>query len=358
MKISIITNTSGGLFLFRHELLSSILQSNTVDVMTSDTGKIHELEQLGCRINKISMDRRGKNPIHEVRLILSYFQFLNSKRPDLTITYTIKPNIYGGILCRLMGFPYASNITGLGTAFEKTGALKRLIVFLYKLSLKNAKTVFFENSDNLKFFLEKKIIRSDQACLLSGAGVNLKHFYLQPYPSEEPIRFLFMGRIMKEKGVDELFYAMKMLVANGYNCKLDMIGGLEEQYQQAIDSYTKEGWLCYYGFQQDVRPFIKKSHCFVLPSWHEGMANTVLECASSGRPVITSNIPGCKEAVDENSGILCTPKDADSLYNAMIRMVNLSNDERRNMGIRGRARMEELFDKDDVVKKTIKYLGI
>ena len=162
---------------------------------------------------------------------------------------------------------------------------------------------------------------------------------------------------MKEKGINELFKAMRMLRKTGVNCTLDVLGGYEENYEDIIHRFENEGWLHYHGYQEDVRPFIKNCHCFVLPSWHEGMANTNLECASSGRPVITTNIHGCLEAVDDNgSGFLCEKQNAKSLYIVMKQMAMLPPDRRRDMGIAGRKHMEDVFDKKTVVGETIKHL--
>ena len=162
---------------------------------------------------------------------------------------------------------------------------------------------------------------------------------------------------MKEKGINELFEAMKMLRKDGVNCVLDVVGGYEEDYKEIIQNYENEGWLFYHGFQQDVRPFIAKCHCFVLPSWHEGMANTNLECAASGRSIITSNIHGCKEAVvNGQTGFLCEKQNIESLYQAMKGFTELKKEERKRMGQAGRKRMETLFDKKEVVKKTISRL--
>ena len=177
--------------------------------------------------------------------------------------------------------------------------------------------------------------------------------------STEPVQFLFIGRVMREKGVEELFSAMERLRGEGYGCVLNVVGDFEEDYASAIRTYEAAGWLRYHGYQKDVRPFIAQSHCFVLPSYHEGMANTNLECAAMGRPLITSDIPGCREAVmDGKSGILCRAQNADSLYEAMKRFLHLSREEREQMGKAGRAHMEAVFDKKIVVGKTVEALGL
>ena len=171
------------------------------------------------------------------------------------------------------------------------------------------------------------------------------------------MRFLFVGRVMQEKGIDELFSAMERLRDEGAECTLEVLGGYEEDYADTIRRYEEKGWLRYHGYQLDVRPYIENAHCFVLPSYHEGMANTNLECAAMGRPVITSDIPGCREAVvDGKSGLLCRPKDVGSLYEAMRRFLEMTPDQREAMGRAGRQRMETVFDKRLVVAETVKHL--
>lgn len=358
-KILILANSSSGVYDFRRELIQALMQKG-FEVATSnpDQDKTAELDQIGCKVITTEIDRRGINPVRDLGLITRYRKLIKNEKPDLVITYTIKPNIYGGFVCRVLKIPYAANITGLGTAFENDGFLKKLVTFLYKVALKRAKVVFFENSANRQIFIDLGIIEKDKTKVLNGAGVNLEHFQYIDYPPDgDAFKFLFVGRLMKEKGVDELFSAMKRLLEEGEKCSLMVLGRYEEGYDNQVKQYQNDGWLEYYGYQPDVRPFIAKSHCFVLPSYHEGMANTNLECAASGRPVITSNIPGCKEAVIKNvSGLLCEPKDVDSLYMAMNRIVCLDREERERMGRLGRAHMEDVFDKKKVVAETIKNL--
>lgn len=356
--IVILTNTSAGLCLFRSELIRLLLEDNEIDVLTTDTGRIDELIGLGCSVDVIQIDKRGTNPISDVILLIRYLKYIKQHKCEYVINYTIKPNIYGGIACRLLQIPYSNNITGLGTAFEKKGILQKLVETLYKIGCRKAKRVFFENSENEKLFLEKGIIKEQQAVLLNGAGVNVEKFSYEPYPVEEaPVHFLFMGRIMREKGIDELLQAATRLKKDGYSFSLNIVGNYVDDYKRIFDEYGKEIWFNYFGFQKDVRPYIIKSHCFVLPSWHEGMANTNLESAAMGRPIITSNIPGCKEAVIPGvSGFLCEPKNADSLYKSMKHMIELSNEERRQMGLEGRKHIEDVFDKKKVVAETINHL--
>lgn len=360
MRILILANNDVGLYRFRKELISELLKTNEVYISLPYGKFVDKLIDMGCIFINTSIDRRGVNPLKDYKLIRHYKKICREIKPDYAITYTIKPNIYGGIAFRKNKINYAINVTGLGTAFQKKGILNSLVVFLYKKALKSAKVVFFENCGNKKLFEKRNIINSKQGCLLNGAGVNLSTFSLLDYPENDDMnKFLFVGRVMKEKGINELFEAAKKLFDEGIRFHLDVVGGYEENYKSRIEEYEKDGWLSYHGFQDDVRPFIEKCHCFVLPSWHEGMANTNLECAASGRPIITSNIFGCKEAVvDGVSGILIKEKNSDDLYKAMKDFCRLDYNKKVQMGIEGRKHMECFFDKSKVVKKTIEAMEL
>lgn len=358
MKILIMANFDVGLYQFRRELIAELLKSHEVVISLPDGELVRPLEEMGCRFLSTPVDRRGINPLTDFSLFVRYLRMIKRVRPDLVITYTIKPNIYGGLSCRLLGVPYAANITGLGTAFQKSGVLRTLVSTMYRSALKKARVVFFENAGNMETLLNEGIVHQNQCKLLPGAGVNLEYYTLAEYPTEEmPIRFLFMGRVMREKGVDELFEAMHRLHQEGILCTLDVLGSYEEHYEEIIHHFEAEGWLHYRGYQKDVRPFIRYSHCFVLPSWHEGMANTNLECAAMGRPLITSRIHGCMEAVIEGeSGLLCEPKNADSLYEVMRKFCRMSYGQRVSMGKIGRRHMEEAFSKRVVIEATLKEI--
>ncbi|MGN0502457.1 MAG: glycosyltransferase family 4 protein [Ruminococcus sp.] len=358
MKILILTNCDVGLYKFRKELIEELLKDSKVIISLPCGEMVSLFEDMGCKFIDVKLDRRGINPLKDYFLYRTYDKLLKQEKPDLVITYTIKPNIYGGFICKKRKIPYAVNITGLGTAFQNENLLKKVVVLMYKMALKKSKVVFFENIENKEVFEGLGIVSNSQSCLLNGAGVNLAQYSYLDYPERSEItHFLFIGRIMREKGIEELFASVKKLNENGYKCTLSVLGEFEEDYAETIDRHVKEGWLNYCGFQKDVRPYIEKCHCFVLPSWHEGMANTNLECAASGRPVITSNIHGCKEAVINNkTGFLCSPRDADSLYNSMKSFIQLSYNDKKKMGINGRKHMECVFDKRIVVKKTLHKL--
>lgn len=352
-KILIMANNDVGLYQFRGMLIKTLLeQGNEIYISDPDGACIPYLTGMGCKFIDTPIDRRGINPKTDVKLFFRYTKILKQVRPDMVITYTIKPNIYGGFACRLKKIPYAVNITGLGTTFQNKGILKKFVVSLYKLADKKAKVIFFENSENMKVFQDLKIAPFERCKLLNGAGVDLEKFQYMEYPFDNTTHFLFIGRVMREKGINELFEAMIRLRDEGEDCVLDVVGGFEESYESKIEKYTKDGWLNYYGYQQDVRPFIQRAHCFVLPSWHEGMANTNLECAASGRPVITSNIHGCLESVKDGvNGYLCQKQDSNDLYNTMKKFIRLSHEEKREMGMAGREHMKESFDKKKCCKR-------
>ncbi len=357
MKVLILANNDVGLYQFRRPLIEALLAKNDVSISLPYGALVEPLKAEGCVFLDTPVDRRGLNPLKDMGLLRRYRRMLKEEKPDLVITYTIKPNIYGGLACKAKRVSYAVNITGLGTAFQKQGFLRKMVIFLYKRALKKAKVVFFENAHNRQVFLDEGIIPAEKTCLLSGAGVDLSHYTPQHYP-DGPVRFLFVGRVMKEKGIGELFEAMERLHAEGERCELDVLGLHEEDFAEKIVKGQRQGWLNYHGYQQDVRPFIKKAHCFVLPSYHEGMANTNLECAAMARPLITTDIPGCREAVTPESGILCKPQDAESLYKAMKTFLTLPKETREAMGQSGRAHMEAVFDKKKVVANTLKGLDI
>ena len=359
MRILILANFDIGLYKFRKELIGALLaKQHEVFISLPDGEMVRPLEKMGCTFLPTSVDRRGINPKTDLSLLRRYRAMLREVKPDLVLTYTIKPNIYGGIAARMAGIPYAANITGLGTAFETRGLLRTLVVRLYSFALKKARVVFFENADNCDTFLSYGICRREKAHVLHGAGVNLTDYNVSPFAEHDAVRFLFIGRVMREKGIDELFGAMRRLVQeDNLPCFLDVVGPFEDDYQQQLNTYADEGWLQYHGYQADVRPFIQNCDCFVLPSYHEGMANTNLECAASGRPIITSDIPGCREAVlNGESGLLCEIRDEDSLYDAMRRIIKMTPLARVEMGLRGREHMQKEFDKEKVVQETLAAL--
>lgn len=360
-KLLIITNHSYMLYQFRRELIEKLLEEYDVVLSMPFVGHESDFEQMGCKCVEAHVDRRGMNPVTDFKLLRFYCRLITDEKPDKVITYSIKPNIYAGLICRHKKIPYYANVQGLGTAFQN----KRLAWFvglLYKTAFRKVTEVFFENSGNAQEFLERKLVTRSNVAVLNGAGVNLDQYSYQPFTTGEKedrvIHFLYLGRIMKEKGIDELFSAMRKLHdVYGNKVVLDIVGFFEDEYKNIIEEMVKDGIAVFHGFQEETRPFYAMADCIVLPSYHEGMSNVLLEASAIGRPVITSDIPGCREAVEDGkSGYLCEVKNAEMLFEKMKLMVDKRVEEREKMGKCARKRMEELFDKKKIVEQTVEII--
>lgn len=353
-KILILTNHSFMLYRFRRELIAELLKENEVVLSMPCDEYVGDFKAMGCKIIDTYVNRRGINPITDIRLLRTYFKIIRGENPDLVITYSIKPNVYGGYICSKLGISYCVNVQGLGTAFQKKG-LEKVVTIMYKIALEKAKIVFFENDRNAELFRQRNITTVKHQMVLHGAGINLDYYPYQPYAEDGCVRFLFVGRIMREKGINELFYAAKKIKAEyGDKVVFDLVGFFEDEYKETVEQLEREGIIIFHGFQQEVRTFYAKANCVVLPSYHEGMSNVLLEAASTGRVLITSDISGCREAVEPDvSGYLCPVANSESIYCSMRRILTLTAEERKIMGIAGRKRMESLFDKRKVVMATL-----
>ena len=387
-KILFITNHSYMFWQFRRELVESFLDAGwEVLIATPFAGHEKDLEGLGARVIETKLERRSVNPLGELKLISFYRNLIRNEKPSLVITYSIKPNIYGGLAAAGEKIPYAANVQGMGTAFEKKG-LKEVAAFLYRKALKKAGIVFFENSHDARFFVRNRIVDKDKVCVLPGAGVNTDFYAYQPphagrsdngvpgispqeaaglqgpeasaFPNQEAgqkVHFLYLGRIMKEKGIDELFEAAEEVFSRrGARMVLDLVGFCEEAekavYEPKIRKLEEKGVLVFHGFQEDPRPWYGLADCVVLPSYHEGMSNVLLEAASRGRMLITSDNPGGREAVEGGkTGLLVKAKDAGSLARAMEKVLLLSDEERIRAGLAGRERMVKKFSRRKVVER-------
>ena len=357
-KILILTNHSYMLYRFRLELIQALMKSHEVVLSMPFVGHEEDFQALGLRCIETDIDRRGINPATDLRLFYTYQRLLKEEKPDLVITYSIKPNIYGGLACRIAGVPYCANVQGLGTAFQRKG-LAQFVTVLYKLALGKARTVFFENRENAEEFCRRGILSAEKETILPGAGINLERYSYVPYPENKAVHFLYLGRIMKEKGMDELFAAMRRLREKfGAGMVLDIVGFFDDEgYKAQVDQLAAEGIAVYHGFQSDPLPYYAAADCVVLPSYHEGMSNVLLEAAATGRPVITSDIPGCREAVEDGkTGLLCKARDCASLYEQMARMAETSPADRQAMGQAAHEKMLQEFDKHLVVEKTMSAL--
>ena len=357
-KILIITNHSYMLYQFRKELIQALMKEHEVVLSMPFVGHEEDFKAMGIKCIDTPIDRRGMNPKTDLKLLHTYKRLMKEELPDLVITYSIKPNIYAGLVCRSMGIPYCANVQGLGTAFQSK-KIAMFVTMLYKVALKKARTVFFENDTNAQEFINRNILKRDHITVLHGAGINLDKFNYVPYPSNDTFHFLYLGRIMKEKGIDELFSSIRRLKEDNESFILDLVGFFEDEYKDQVEELEKLGIVKFHGFQSDPRPFYSSSDAIVLPSYHEGMSNVLLEGASTGRPLITSHIPGCQEAVDDKvTGYLTEVKNHDDLYEKMKDMLHLTSSQREEMGKQGRSKMEREFDKKQVVKETINALKL
>ncbi len=361
-KILILANHYNTLRIFRRELIKRLAELGNeiiISMPSCEQEEIDNLESYGSKVIITEMDRRGMNPIKDLQLIKKYKRLLREVQPDKVITYTIKPNIYGSIACKAEHIPHFCNITGLGSAFMGEGSLMRLLVsFLYRISMNKADKIFFQNVGNRDTLVNAKIVRLEQTVVTPGSGVSLEEFPYCEYPEDDGcIHFLNVGRIMKEKGVDELFYAIKKIKKEFPNTTFDFIGWYEDDYREIVESMQAEELIRFHGFQKDVKPYIRSAHCVIQPSYHEGMSNTLLEACSMGRPVIASNIHGCLEAVDEGkNGLLFEVKNGEDLYRQIKAFILFSYEKKKEMSKYAREFVDKNFNKKDVVEKIISII--
>ena len=357
-NILILTNNIGGLHSFRKEVVKAIVDSG-YEVFISepdDDERVKYFEEIGCHIIKTDFNRRGMNPIADLKLMLKYRSIIKNLNPKAVLSYTIKPNIYGGIACRLTGTPQLANVTGLGDAMENGGWLQKLTIGLYRVGIGKAKCVFFQNATNKQFCEEHGIVGL-KTQLLPGSGVNLEHHHFQELPPDGIIKFLFISRLLRDKGTEEFFEMAKSIKAKYENSEFQILGWCEGDYQQQLDELVEEGVVKYLGSTSDVRPYLTDVHCTIMPSYHEGMSNVNLESAANGRPVITTDVPGCRETVDDGvTGFLVKARDAKSLVGGVERFIALPYEDKQKMGRMAREKVEREFDRNIVVKAYLEEL--
>lgn len=356
--VMILANNDIGLYNFRKELIEELLKQQYKVVILLPRGeRVRDLEAMGCVFVETELSRHGMNPIQERKLMKFYKQIIKMYKPDLICSYTIKPNIYGGFAAAQCKVPYIANITGLGTAIESGGIVGKMLISLYKRALKNAECVFFQNKSNMEF-MEEKGIRAKQIKMLPGSGVNLHQHAYEVYPDHgNKIQFLFVGRLMRDKGVIELIEAARFMYEKYPNVRFCLVGGCEKEFQTVLDQIDLPECVELCGQQKDVHSYMKQADAIVLPSYHEGMANVLLEAAACGRPVLASNVPGCRETFDEGrSGYGFQAKDVRSLVQALEKFISLSQSEREEMGLAGRKKMEKEFDRKIIIHEYMKLI--
>lgn len=350
MRILILSNSSEGLYQFRYELISELLDNHKVYISAPFGEYVDEFVKMNCNFIDTDISKHGTNPFEDIKLLNCYIKTIRRIKPDIIFTYTIKPNVYGGIAAQICSVPYVANITGLGSAIENGGILQKISLFLYRIGLKNAQKVFFQNVENQEFMLQTKTVSSNFD-LLPGSGVNLEKFKLQAYP--ETLDFVFVARVMKEKGIDQYLEAAEYIGKRYPQTRFHICGSCEESYAEQIKSLSDNGVIIYHGNVKNMKEIYGMACCTVHPTYYaEGMSNVLLESSATGRPVITTDRSGCREIVDDGiNGFIIKEKDCGDLTEKIEKFLSLSYDERKNMGISGRKKVEKEFDRNIVVKK-------
>ncbi len=351
MRVLVLSNLSSWTWKLRREIIQRLLDfNNEVYLSCAFDAFFDEFNSLGVHCIETNFARHGTNPISDFCLFQKYKSIIKEIRPNIVLTYTIKPNIYGSIASKILKIPYIVNITGLGLAVENGGILQIITLFLYKIALSKAKKVFFQNEANKDFLLSKKIINGNFA-ILPGSGVNLDYYKVLPYPVEKSINFVFISRIMKEKGIEEYIEAARLIRGKHKNVNFHVCGACEKEYQNKFNEYLNEKIIIYHGIVQDISTIHAMSSCTIHPSYYpEGLSNVLLESAACGRPIITTDRAGCREVViNRENGFIVKQRSVDDLIEKIELFLNLTCEERKQMGLKGRKLVEEKFDRKIVV---------
>ena len=359
-RILVISNDFTTIWHFRSELMQRLVEDGyDVTVALPNDERNVRLSDIGCRIEDLSLSRFGTNPITDLKTLMSILRIIRKIKPQMVLTYTAKPNIYGGIAARLKRIPYVANVTGLGSNFQKKSVIGSIMLSLQRIAYKKADTVFFQNQSNLEFFKNKKVVRSNCE-LLPGSGVNLQENPFEEYPEHQILKYVTIARIRRDKGYDELFELIRRVSENNIPAEFHVVGWYEDDsYRDVVEEMMRDhGVIFHENMPHDqVHALITSCDCLIQPSHHEGMSNVVLETAATGRPCIVSDIPGCREGVEnEVTGYCFTVKDSRDLYDKFVRMNGLSYEERAAMGKAARKKMEKEFDRNIVIEKYIEKI--
>lgn len=357
-RILILVNHDVVIYNFRKELVERLLKEGYVIYISSPYGeRIDLLIKKGCQYIETPISRHGKNPLTDIKLFNFYIKMMKKVKPNVVLTYTIKPNIYGGMACEFLNIPYIGNITGLGTAVENNGIIQGVTVFLYKLALRKINCLYFQNDENRQFFIKKEIALGKHQ-LIPGSGVNLEEFKVLPYPTDKKIEFVFISRIMKEKGIDQYIEAAKYIREKYSFTRFHVCGFCEEEYEEKLKELEGKKILIYHGMIEDVREILKITHCTIHPSYYpEGISNVLLETCASGRPVITTDRSGCREVVENGiNGYIIPPCDSKALKNKIEQFIILSSKEKKTMGLLGRKKVENQFNRQIVIESYMKEI--
>lgn len=360
-KILIVANHYITIYAYRKELVKKLVVENEVYIALPDDVNNKFFKDMGCKIINISVDRRGSNPITDSKLLINYIKIMKKIKPDIVLTYTIKPNIYGGIAARISGVRSIHTVTGLGSVYIQNMWQKHVVIILNSIAFRGAKKVVFLNKDNEKFYKECKIISKKQSTMIvPGSGVNLEEFKFCPINESNKLVFTFVGRVLKDKGIEEYLEAAKQIVSKYPESIFQIVGFVdEEKYIGLLKKYEEEGIISYLGKRNDIPNIMAESTCIVLPSYGEGRGTVLQEGAAIGRALITCDTYGCRENVVEGrNGFLCRVCDAKSLQESIEKFINLTAEEKIEMGKNSRKIAEEKFDRKLVIEKYIDTINI
>lgn len=358
--VVISTNTAWNIFNFRAGLVKALVEHGyEVVALAPHDEYANSLEKLGCRYVELPIDNNGTNPFRDFALLMRYFFALKQIRPVAFLGYTVKPNVYGSLAAQALGIPVINNIAGLGATFIKTNYVTKIVRSLYKMALARAHKVFFQNPDDRDLFLQTGLVKPQLCALLPGSGINLRHYVPAPAPSLEGRRFTFLliARMLRDKGLEEYVAAAKMIRDAGGTACFQLLGATNTNNPNAvaievIEEWQRQGLVEYLGTTDDVRPYIAAADCLVLPSYREGVPRSLLEAAAMARPIVTTDVVGCREAVDDGvNGFLCEVKNPQDLAVKLQAMISLTEAQRRVMGEAGRRKTENEFDEQQVIKK-------
>ncbi|SDX26867.1 glycosyltransferase family 4 protein [Paenibacillus sp. CF384] len=357
-QVLILSNHHAYTYNFRKETIKRLIDEKyNVYIVLPYGEKVELLKEMGCKFIDLPLDRRGMNPLTDLKLLIRYYKTIKQIKPDVVLSFTVKPNIYGGLVCRKLKVPHISNITGLGTAVESVSLVQKMLIQLYKLSFKKISCIFFQNKDNQQFFIDKKIAL-DRHKIIPGSGVNLEHFKLIEYPSGIKIEFVFISRIMKEKGIDQYLEAAEYISKKHPNTRFHILGFCEENYEEKLKEMQDRGIIQYHGMRSDVREFLQFTHCTIHPSYYpEGISNVLLESAACGRPIITTNRSGCRDVVDDGvNGYIIEQRNSNDLIEKIEKFLDLDIEEKQKMGMASRVKVEKEFDRKIVVEAYVREI--
>lgn len=359
MKVMLLGCASSSIYSLRKEIIQEIMKAGIITIISVPEGMHYkDLEQISSLVIQTEIDRRGTNIWNDLKLLHSYYRIIKENKPDCILTYTIKCNLYGGIISYLLDIPYIMNVTGLGSSLKKSKFIKNTVLTMFRYVVKHSYCVFFQNIDNKRLFNDLHI-HGNFELIIPGSGVNLQLNKLEKYPEDNgKIIFLFVARIMHEKGIDVLVKAVSILRSEYKNIELHVVGPYEENYRDKIHTWEKNDLIIYHGEQENVHPFMRECHVLIHPSFYlEGMSNVCLEAAATGRPVITTNMAGCRDTVDNGkTGFICQPNNIDSLVLNIKKFLVLPYKQKIEMGLAGRKKMEIEFDRKIIIDNYMKEI--